>query len=220
MPTHVQGRACKTTVGRLWGGRAGWNLLRACESREQARDGGDTPRGNVETTVACCEGRACRPGLHVHRRHAGSHVAGPFSDIRPHIPPCRPRRPRPAHGPCHTCVPEWAPNKDRPCCPSAPPVLTRFGRPGQSETAHKTVPRRPCHRSDGDIRPWQVQWIISAHARSRCGLGLGVAGLTPPAITAHRALPTQKRCHDASAAAEKRARWKPSVTSDHGRSRL
>ena len=32
------------TAGRP-GQRAGWNLLRACESREQGRDGRDTPRG-------------------------------------------------------------------------------------------------------------------------------------------------------------------------------
>ena len=78
------------------------NLLRACESRKQVRDGGDTPSGNVESTVACCYGRACRPAPHVHPRHPGPHFAGPFSDVRPHSPPRRPRRPLPGHWPCCT----------------------------------------------------------------------------------------------------------------------
>ena len=163
MPTHVQGSACKTTVGRLRGGRAGWNLLRACESREQARDGGDTPSGNVESTVACCEGRACRPALHVHRGHAGAHVAGPFSDIRPHIPPCRPRRPRPAHGPCHTCVPEWAPNARPSMLPVGSassdtfrPPRTKRGRPQNSSKTSAPPERSVRAGADGDIRPWQV----------------------------------------------------------------
>ena len=49
----VQGRpqlGCTAAVGP--GRRAGCNLLRACESREQGRYGGDTPRGN-EATMAC-----------------------------------------------------------------------------------------------------------------------------------------------------------------------
>ena len=40
------------TAGRP-GQRAGWNLLRACESRERGSYGGDTPREDGEAAVSC-----------------------------------------------------------------------------------------------------------------------------------------------------------------------
>ena len=42
---RVQGKPLVCCTAGRPGQRAGWNLLRACESREQGRDGRDTPRG-------------------------------------------------------------------------------------------------------------------------------------------------------------------------------
>merc|ERR1719199_822359 len=78
------------------GRRAGWNLLRACESRDQGRDGKDTPRERRlgDDGVPRCSCAA--PRLPMAMRCTSGHVA--MSRL-----PRPPRRPRPNPVPMRTC---------------------------------------------------------------------------------------------------------------------
>jgi hypothetical protein len=169
-----KGSACKgphkTTAGAQ-GWKAGWSLLRACESRNQVRDGGDTPRGNVESTVAGVHGRACRQDPLVHPLYPGTHVTRPLC-------PRRPRRPRPGHYPCSTfsdsehaagCAP--AGRSLDPClclhvAPFLPDSSSLSSRTGSAKTA--APPQRSVRAGTaGDTRLWQVPWMISARSCPR-----------------------------------------------------
>ena len=78
------------------GRRSGGNLLRACESREQGRDGRDTPRGRRlgDDGVPRCPCAA--PRLPMSMRCTSGH--GAMSRL-----PRPPRRPRPNPVPMRTC---------------------------------------------------------------------------------------------------------------------
>ena len=102
MSTWVIGQAqARAVLGRPhWfaahGRRAGWNLLRACESREQGRDGRDTPRGRRlgDDGVPRCPCAA--PRVPMSMRCTSGH--GAMSRL-----PRPPRRPRPNPVPMRTC---------------------------------------------------------------------------------------------------------------------
>ena len=154
-----KGSSGKTTLGCCTAGRpgqgAGWNLLRACESRKQVRDGGDTPSCNVGSTVVCRESHACRPARRVHARQSGAHFAGLLG-------PRHPRRPRPRHRPCgtffrqQTCHPRrpvppkfLGPRAPRPFC-AFPQVVSQDGEKSAKTSA---PPQRSVRAGTaGDIR--------------------------------------------------------------------
>jgi hypothetical protein len=128
-------------------------------------DGGDTPRGNGESTVACCCGCPCLQDPHVHSRHPGPHVAMPYSHMRPHCPQLG----HPPH------VAKAAPiahvlARQRGWCPGV-------------RAAHAAL-ALSCLRAPHVCAPlsWQHQRMVSSHSIERCGFGLGVLPRTrnPP----------------------------------------
>ena len=156
-------------VDRSWagahGGRSGWNLLRACESRKQVRDGGDTPSCNVGSTVVCRESHACRSARRVHARQSGAHFAGLLG-------PRHPRRPRPWHRPCGTFFRQQTCHPRRPVPPKflgprAPRPFCAFPQdlgPRLSPRTEKKVPRRQRRRREACALELPV---ASEHGRSR-----------------------------------------------------
>ena len=106
------------TAGRP-GQRAGWNLLRACESREQGRDGRDTPRGRRRGDDGVPRGSCMAPRLlrsmrctsevmWPGRAFHGAHVARAPTPIQcAHVSTWKvaPTAPTASPGPCPPSVP-------------------------------------------------------------------------------------------------------------------